>query len=575
MFGIQDELLKGALTTVVNAGCNVNSVQVELLKGAMAGDAYSNGLAATAEHIIATISNANWIDRERMRQFFLEKVGFGSDMSLRSGSLCVERGILSPQRLAMHFQTQTDSSSWLRLTKEEVLLLKIALSSIIEQQRRHLSEKDDEGDGSDAVWADVDSTSEQSSDHESCAREDAKICCVSWASGEGALTSAPALVCGRSDNAVDNSPVLEVTYSSAPPSTPQEDVQTDVNPMPHLSLSALSSEPLWALRSQPDELSVATLQCANDSQASFMSSTLGIDPSAKVDSESTTNGSFTYRPDQVEQRAVSLRLILPSELEVLSPLNSSGGSRAALNGFSPSEASSSFSTIHKLSGIAGAVGGCDALSESINAQPFPSPAVSMLSSYASCSQALEPSGGGNSREMSIPEPSRTGPPDTHEQSVSPLDAADRGMSCSGSYSSYSSYGSCAMLGYQHSIITTAAIHCSPLDLDAQADADWFSSPDPSPPATPDTPVTARTPRTPRIISRTPGTGTGAGAGAGAAAEGAVASPLTVSATSWVTDTGKKDKGREAGGDDGDIGEDGECPGAMTMVVVPVRATTKY
>eukprot|EP01032_Pedospumella_encystans_P020567 gene20567-23362_t len=361
----------------------------------MAGDAYSNGLTATAEHIIATISNANWIDRELMRQFFLEKVGFGSELSLRSGSLCVERGIPSPQRLAMLFHTETEAPSWLRLTEEETMLLRIALSPFIEQQRKHLGERDDKDDGPDAVWVDVDSSEAGSSDTASCASDDNNCTHQTPKAGVNVdSTSVPTLPLARSEAAVTSSPLsLPLSgYPNAPPSTPQdEELQT--NPSQVLPLPGLgcSGAPLSASASSSAATCVDGSLCPED--ASFVSA-MATDPSATtadMDRSATIDRLSSAGPStQMGQRAVSLRLSLPSELEELSPLDStpdtssSGDERAsqpksdcsdnlALFFTEPSELASTSKLKH----------GNGESKENIIAPTFTSPAASMMSSYGS------------------------------------------------------------------------------------------------------------------------------------------------------------------------------------------------
>ena len=518
----------------------------------MAGDAYSNGLAATAEHIIATISNANWIDRELMRQFFLEKVGFGSELSLRSGSICVERGIPSPQRLAMLFHTETEAPSWLRLTDEETMLLRIALSPFIEQQRKHLGDRDDHDDGPDAVWVDVDSSEADSSDTASCASGDNN--CTHQtpkADVKDDSTAVPTLLLTRSEAAATFSP-LSIPLSgcpNAPPSTPQDEE-------PGLGCSGA---PLSASTSSSATVCVDGSQCPED--ASFVSA-LATDPSATtavMDRTATIDRLSNTGPSaQVQQRAVSLHLSLPSELEELSPLDStpdtssSGDERASLSKSGCSDNPALFFTEPgEHASTSNSKHGSGESKEDIIAPTFSSPAASMMSSYGSCSlpgaapttlNAVQHEHS-SSIEVPILQPPVLDPlgvPQQHEaESAVRSDRSDS----TDTYSSYcSSCGSCALPGYYH---TTATVnnsnhYFSPLDLDAQADADWLSTPTSSPQSTP------RTPRTPR----TPVAGAASSEVVQAAAA-AAASPLTVSATSWVTDryNASRDDNRDESGDD--------------------------
>ena len=562
----------------MNAGCKVNSVQVELLKGAMAGDAYSNGLTATAEHIIATISNANWIDRELMRQFFLEKVGFGSKLSLRSGSLCVERGIPSPQRLAMLFHTETEAPSWLRLTEEETMLLRIALSPFIEQQRKHLGERDD---GPDAVWVDVDSSEADSSDAASCLSDDSSCTDqTSKAGNKDDSTSLPTLLLARNEAAVTSPLSLPRSgCPNAPPSTPQEpqeeELQTSSNQLFHSPRLGCYGASWSASASSFATACVDGSQCPED--ASFVSA-LATDPratTANMDRTATIDRLSSAGPSvQMEQRAVCLRLSLPSELEELSPLDSTpdtsslGDERAALlkSNYSDNPALTftepgGHESPSKLRSERGES------KEDISAPTFFFPAASMMSSYGSCSlpgaapttlNALQHKRSSSIKVRILPPPMLDPLSVPQQREVEGAVRSGRSDSTSTYSSCSSSYGSCALLGYYHATTTAnnSNHYFSPLDLDAQADADWLSTPTSSPQSTP------RTPRTPV-----------AGVASSEVVLAAAASPLTVSATSWVTDRCNTSNGRDDDRDDKEAEED-TYKGHQDEPV-PVRASNTY
>eukprot|EP01032_Pedospumella_encystans_P031066 gene31066-35059_t len=198
-----------------------------------------------------------------------------------------------------------------------------------------------------------------------------------------------------------------------------------------------------------------------------------------------------------------------------------------------------------------------------------------MSSYGSCSlpgaavttlNALQHERS-SSIEAHILQPPVLDPLGVHQQHDAESAVRSGRSDSTGTYSSYSSsYGSCALLGYYHTTTTTANNsnhYFSPLDLDAQADADWLSTPTSSPQSTPRTP---RTPRTPL-----------AAAGEVVQAAAAAASPLTVSATSWVSDRYNKSNGR-----DDDRDEDGDDKEAEEVTYkghqdepVPVRASNTY
>lgn len=136
---LQEDHLRMALGIILNTGSKVNGTQLEFLKGALAQFQHNitsdKSLVTAAEQILTTITNPNWVDREIMRQYFLDTAGFGSELSLSSASLCIDRGIPSPQQLAafIHVTPVTEVLHWLGITQVQFMLLKIAVKPYLEQ----------------------------------------------------------------------------------------------------------------------------------------------------------------------------------------------------------------------------------------------------------------------------------------------------------------------------------------------------------------------------------------------------------------------------------------------------------
>jgi hypothetical protein len=146
-----------------------NALQLEYLKSALAQvsstSGNNRGLIASAEQLLTTASNSNWIDRQFMYDFFLQRAGLGAAVSLRCATACVDRGVPSPQYLASEVALQ-----WLGVTSLELTLLKAALAPYRTQTGSAASDtasSDQQEDGLDEqVWVEVDTPLSLTSDGE-------------------------------------------------------------------------------------------------------------------------------------------------------------------------------------------------------------------------------------------------------------------------------------------------------------------------------------------------------------------------------------------------------------------------
>jgi hypothetical protein len=126
---------------MLNSDFRRNGLQLDFLKSALAqvsgSTALGKALVASAEQLIKTSTNASWIDKELMTRYFLEDVGLGAETSHQCAATCVDRGIPSPQRLAMVMQfpdMHGNALRWLDLTESEAVLLRAALLPYVARQ---------------------------------------------------------------------------------------------------------------------------------------------------------------------------------------------------------------------------------------------------------------------------------------------------------------------------------------------------------------------------------------------------------------------------------------------------------
>jgi hypothetical protein len=146
-----------------------NALQLEYLKSTLAQVFSTSGnnrmLIASAEQLLTTASNSNWIDRQLMYDFFLQRAGLGAAVSLRCATACIDRGVPSPQYLASEAALQ-----WLELTGLQLTLLKAALAPYRTQTGSAASDtasSDQQEDGLDEqVWVEVDTPLSLTSDGE-------------------------------------------------------------------------------------------------------------------------------------------------------------------------------------------------------------------------------------------------------------------------------------------------------------------------------------------------------------------------------------------------------------------------
>lgn len=154
-----------AISGTLSSEIKSNALQLEYLKGTLAqitAESVSGRvLVASAEQLLSTASNANWIDRELMYDFFLAGVGLGAEVSRGCASSCIDRGVHSPQRLAMIPSMSTNPGEalrWLELSIVEMTLLLSALDPFVVQQQRALTVLTQPHD-QEQVWVEVDSPS--------------------------------------------------------------------------------------------------------------------------------------------------------------------------------------------------------------------------------------------------------------------------------------------------------------------------------------------------------------------------------------------------------------------------------
>lgn len=130
------------ICSILEAKKGPSTLQLEYLKGTLAHvtitTSYGKSLIALAEQLLSIANSASWTDHELMYEFFLHACGLGSELSRRCASLCVSRGVSSPQRLAMVpslARNASDSLAWLELSALDETLVLAALCPHIDQQR--------------------------------------------------------------------------------------------------------------------------------------------------------------------------------------------------------------------------------------------------------------------------------------------------------------------------------------------------------------------------------------------------------------------------------------------------------